>query len=194
MSRRSSSIVPTVTGLNDSGYLAAAPADGSVTGSTISRSCRRSRPAREDPPVPTDPGALVDRLEITETLCRYATALDARDYDSLRTVFADDVAATYGEREPMHGVDAVVDWIAGYGRQQAWQHHLVSVYRVSVDGDAATALTYVTATQAASADPDAINTTHGRYHDSLRRIDGAWRITQRRMEVVRRFSRNVSGG
>jgi SnoaL-like domain len=142
--------------------------------------------------VPTEPGALVDRLEIAETLCRYASAVDARDYDLLRTVFADDVEATYGEHAPMHGVDEVVDWIAGYGRQQAWQHHLVSVYRVSVEGDAATALTYVTATQAASADPEVICTTHGRYDDSLRRVEGAWRITQRRMDVVRRISRNIS--
>lgn len=134
---------------------------------------------------------MVDRLEIAETLCRYASALDARDYDLLRTVFADDVEATYGERAPMHGIDEVVNWISGYGRQQAWQHHLVSVYQVSVDGDAATALTYVTATQAAAADPDVVSTTHGRYDDSLRRIGGAWRITHRRMDVVRRFSRNI---
>ena len=143
--------------------------------------------------MPTNAGPLVDRLEIAETLCRYASALDARDYDLLRTVFANDVEATYGGREPMIGIDEVVDWIAGYGRQQAWQHHLVSVYRVSVDGDEATALTYVTATQAPSADPNVVSTTYGRYHDSLRRSGDAWRITQRRMDVVRRISRTESG-
>jgi hypothetical protein len=142
--------------------------------------------------MPTEPGTVVDRLEIAETLCRYASALDAQDYELLRTVFADDVEATYGGREPMHGADAVVDWISGYGRQQAWQHHLVSVYRVSVDGAEATALTYLTANQAAAAEPNVVTTVHGRYEDVLRRIEGRWRITQRRMDVVFRASRHIS--
>jgi hypothetical protein len=142
--------------------------------------------------VPTDARALVDRLEIAEILCCYASAVDARDYGLLRTLFADDVEATYGGREPMHGADAVVDWISGYGRQQAWQHHLVSVYRVSVDGDQATALTYLTANQAPAAEPHLVTTVHGRYHDVLQRIEGRWRITQRRMDVVWRGSRPVS--
>jgi hypothetical protein len=132
-----------------------------------------------------------DRRQIAETLCRYASALDAKDEEGLRAVFADDVEAHYGRRDAMHGVGEVVDWILGYGRTQQWQHHHVSVYEVHVDGDSATALTYVTANQAPLTDPGLVSTTYGAYRDELRRIDGVWRVSRRSMDVFHRHALRI---
>ena len=68
---------------------------------------------------------------------RYASSIDGHDFTALRSVFADDAAARHGDRDWMTGADEIVDWIAGYARLQAWQHHLVSVYHIDIDGDAA---------------------------------------------------------
>ena len=40
---------------------------------------------------------LLDRQDIEETLYRYASAIDQKDYVTLRTTFADDAVAQYAE-------------------------------------------------------------------------------------------------
>ena len=100
---------------------------------------------------------------IVDTLSRYASSIDGKDFVALRAVFADDATARYGDREWMTGADEIVGWIAGYAEQQAWQHHHVSVYHVELDATArarARTLTYHTCHQAPLADPQ-----HGDGHD-----------------------------
>ena len=105
-----------------------------------------------DPAVQT----LLDRHRIVETLYRYASSIDGHDFAALRDVFADDATARYGDRHWMTGADEIVEWISGYALLQAWQHHLLSVYHVDIDGDEARALTYHTCHQASLADPGSI--------------------------------------
>ena len=50
-----------------------------------------------------------------------------------------------------------------------WQHHLLSVYHVEVDGDDAKALVYHTSHQLFEDDPDSAKLLVGRYHNELRR-------------------------
>jgi hypothetical protein len=84
--------------------------------------------------------ALVDHRRIVDTLSRYASSIDGKDFVALRAVFTDDARARYGDRDWMTRADEIVAWIAGYAEQQAWQHHHVVVYDVDldVDGDGAT--------------------------------------------------------
>jgi ketosteroid isomerase-like protein len=135
--------------------------------------------------------ALLDRAAVTEVLHRYAWTLDAKDYAGLREVFADDAVARYGDRDWMEGGDAIVAWIAGHGREQAAQHHHVSVYLVELDGDVATALSYVTARNHSAADAGAVAISYGSYRDELRREAGGWRITRRQMVVTGREQRRT---
>jgi hypothetical protein len=44
--------------------------------------------------------ALNDRLDITDTLYRYASCIDVKDNAGLRAVLADDLWAKYGKRRP----------------------------------------------------------------------------------------------
>jgi hypothetical protein len=135
---------------------------------------------------------VLDRQEITDTLYRYASTIDTSDYERLRELFADDAEAQYGDRDWMVGAGTIVDWIADHGRDMAWHHHLLSVYHVDIDGDAAKALTYHTSHQVARDDPDAVRVIVARYHDELRRQDGTWKITRKVMEVLWRETRHAA--
>src|SRR5438270_2239105 len=84
--------------------------------------------------------AIQDRLDITDVLYRYASTIDQFDLDGLRSVLHDDLVGQYGNAEPVIGGDAVAAWIADMIAPVVWQHHLLSVYHVEVDGDEAKAL------------------------------------------------------
>ena len=78
----------------------------------------------------------------------------------------------YGNLDPVEGGDAVVEWIGGATSTIVWQHHLLSVYHVDVDGDTASALSYLTSYQEFTHEPDVAKTLVARYHDELRRTPG----------------------
>ena len=79
--------------------------------------------------------ALQDRIDITDVLYRYASTIDRFDHAGLRSVLADDLWAQYGNADPVIGGDAVAGWIGEAIATVVWQHHLLSVYHVEVDGD-----------------------------------------------------------
>jgi ketosteroid isomerase-like protein len=137
--------------------------------------------------------ALVDHGRIVDTLSRYASSIDGKDFVGLRAVFTDDATARYGDRDWMTGADAIVGWIAGYAEQQAWQHHHVSVYHVELDvdgdGEVARTVTSHLCHQAPLADPQQVTVMMGQYHDELRRDGDGWRIARREMTVSWRGTR-----
>jgi ketosteroid isomerase-like protein len=147
-----------------------------------------------------DEGALerlLDRQAIEETLYRYASTIDLKDYATLRTVFVDDVVAQYAGAPEIHGADALVAWIEEMSVDQAFQHHLINVYHVDIDGDVARTYTYHTSHQVKASDPDTDLLIVGRYRDVLHRVDGSWKIAEKRMEVgwmeERHFSQSAAG-
>jgi hypothetical protein len=139
-------------------------------------------------------GALLDRLEITDVLYRYASCIDRRDNEGIRAVFADDLRAVYGNADPVVGGDAVVRWIDEYTAECLWQHHFVSVYHVDVDGDDATALIYHTSHQVFESDPATVHVLVGRYHNELRREDAGWKISKLVFEILWGERRTDSSG
>lgn len=126
---------------------------------------------------------LLDRREIDDILYRYASTIDAKDYAALRAVFVDDVVAQYAGAPEIHGADTLVKWIEEMSVDQGFQHHLINVYQVDIDGDEARALTYHTSHQIRTDDPDHVLVIVGRYRDLLRRVEGAWKIADKRLEV-----------
>lgn len=133
--------------------------------------------------------ALLDRTAVADVLYRYASTVDRKDYAALRAVFVDDARGRYGTRPWVEGADALVAWIAEQGEDKAWQHHLVTVYHVDVEGDMARALTYHTSHEARTAEPDRVREIGARYHDELRRTAEGWRIASKEMEVLWREDR-----
>src|SRR4051812_44651264 len=113
--------------------------------------------------------ALQDRIDVTDVLYRYASTIDRFDHEGLRAVLADDLWAQYGNAEPVSGGDEVAAWIAGMTADVVWQHHLLSVYHVEIDGDRASALVYHTSHQVFYDAPDEAKVLVGRYHNELRR-------------------------
>jgi len=128
--------------------------------------------------------ALHDRMDITDVLYRYASTIDRFDHAGLRSVLADDLWAQYGNAEPVSGGDAVAAWIGEAIANVVWQHHLLSVYHVEVEGDRARALVYHTSHQAFEDSPDTAKLLVGRYHNELRREPGGWKISRLVLEIL----------
>jgi ketosteroid isomerase-like protein len=137
-------------------------------------------------PLSTDAAvrALQDRADVTDVLYRYASAIDAFELRDLRDVLADDLWARYGNADPVVGGDAVARWIAAATATVVWQHHLLSVYHVNVDGDDAKALVYHTSHQVFEDDPDTAKLIVGRYSCELRRDPAGWRISRLVLEIL----------
>ena len=128
--------------------------------------------------------ALQDRFDITDVLYRYASTIDKFDHEGLRAALADDITAQYGNGDPIAGGDEVAAWIGEAIATVVWQHHLLSVYHVEVDGDTAKALVYHTSHQVFEDDPKAAKLLVGRYHSELRREPDGWKITKLLLELL----------
>ena len=128
--------------------------------------------------------AVQDRIDITDVLYRYASTIDQFDLDGLRGTLADDITAQYGNAGSLAGGDAVAAWIAEAIAPVIWQHHLLSVYHVEVDGDDAKALVYHTSHQLFEDDPDSAKVLVGRYRNELRRELDGWKISKLVLELL----------
>jgi ketosteroid isomerase-like protein len=128
--------------------------------------------------------SVMDRMAITDTLYKYAACIDVRDLDGVRSVFSDDAWAQYGNADPLTSGDAIAGFIRDFTVDCLWQHHLLSVYRIDVDGDHATALVYHTSNMAFAADPETNHVLVGRYHDELRRAPDGWKVSKLVFEIV----------
>ncbi len=127
---------------------------------------------------------LVDRLDIQDALTTYATAIDAGDWATLRTVFADDATALYDrDSGVLTGGDTIVAWVQAATADLDWQHHMISVYGVEIDGDEATALIYLLSHQTLHGVPDQIRMMTSKYRNRLRRVGDRWCISALDLEV-----------
>ena len=136
----------------------------------------------------------LDRVEATDTLYRYCSTIDRRDMVGLRATLADDVRARYGNADWIEGADNLVKWIDSASGDTLWQHHLISVYHVDLDGDCASALSYHTSHQMFENDPEVAAVIIARYHDRLGRTSSGWKITEKVMEVLWAGDRRDPGG
>jgi 3-phenylpropionate/cinnamic acid dioxygenase small subunit len=128
--------------------------------------------------------SLQDRLDITDTIYRYASCIDQRDLEGLRAVLHDDIRARYGNADWVEGGDQLVTWIDEMTRDALWQHHLLSVYHVDFDGpDRAKVLVYHTSHQVFAADPDTVGVLVARYHNQVVRTPTGWRISELVFEI-----------
>jgi len=129
------------------------------------------------------PDEPADRQDIGELLVRYASAIDGRDWDLFRTCFTPDCRTDYQDIGVWGDVEGVtqfmVDAHAGMGHTQ----HRISNAAVAVDGDRATARTYVDMVGLSPDGASGVNAI-GWYDDELVRTDDGWRIARRRYRTV----------
>ncbi len=131
-----------------------------------------------------------DKLAVAETVYRYATGVDRRDWAMYRSLFADTVKIDFSsyssdlaEREM-----SADEWIAGvvplFTGLASTQHSMTNPL-ATIDGDIASITMYVRAHHVF--DPtDAASwfTIGGYYEDTLARVDGSWLLTGVRLTVT----------
>jgi 3-phenylpropionate/cinnamic acid dioxygenase small subunit len=125
-----------------------------------------------------------DRQDISELLVRYATGIDRRDWPLFRTVFTDDCELDYGEIGTWQGVDAVTDFMDKTHAMAGHTLHRLTNQAITVEGDDATARTYIDAVIMFGDNQAGVN-AWGFYDDKIVRTTDGWRIARRRFTQVR---------
>jgi len=119
---------------------------------------------------------MTDIEAITDVLVRYATGIDSRDWQLFRTCFVEDSKLDYGGLGSWGSCEAVTRFmeLAHSGPSM----HRLSNFAISIDGDKATARTYV---DAMVYGPGGIGGAHsmGYYDDELVRTGEGWQIRRR---------------
>jgi ketosteroid isomerase-like protein len=129
--------------------------------------------------------SVADRLEITEVLYRYALALDAHEWDKLRTVFTDDAVADFLELGGVNeGLEAITALISGVLSGLDASQHLIGCPVATVDGDTATSTCYLQAQHVFKGAPGGDHfLVGGTYVDRLVRTPDGWRIVHRTLHA-----------
>jgi len=94
---------------------------------------------------------LADKAEITEVMTRYCFAVDFREMEKLRDVFAADAEATYVlsplglEDVHLSGVDAIIEWLSSVlgNLGEPAPRHAMTNFLIELDGDRAKSRNYM---------------------------------------------------
>jgi 3-phenylpropionate/cinnamic acid dioxygenase small subunit len=122
-----------------------------------------------------------DRADIEAVLVRYATGIDRRDWSLFRSIWSEDVDADYGRIGHFRNADEITDFMVASHERMGSTWHRLSNFAIDVDGDAASARTYVHAVlNVDKEDPEAWLDVIGHYDDTLVRTAGGWKIARRR--------------
>ena len=125
-----------------------------------------------------------DEQAIIDVAIAYTWALDTKQIDQLRSVFAPDATAD------LHGVacdglDAIIARIERPLSELDATQHLVGNHQVRVDGDTATHRCHLQSQHVKRGTPGGDNfLIGGVYEDRLARTADGWRITHRTMTAV----------
>jgi len=136
-----------------------------------------------------------DYWTVCETVYSYASGIDGRDWDQLRSIFLDEVDLDFTSYDPTRKIGPVPtdDWVRGikplFSGLAASQHSM-SNPRVALAGDRATCKVYMQAEHVLDhGDDDAWFTIGGQYTDRLERTAAGWQIASVRLEVFWRRGR-----
>jgi SnoaL-like domain len=121
---------------------------------------------------------LLDREAVVDLTVSYAWALDSHRFEELRQVFIPDAtAALIGE---LHGIDAIIERIAGALTPLDDSQHIVANHQVRLNGNRATCRCYFQAQHVRRGVPGGDNyIIAGRYEDEVERTAEGWRIARR---------------
>jgi len=143
----------------------------------------------------TPRGSAEDRLDVAETVYRYAVGIDTRDFALYRSIFAEQVSIDFSSYSGTPAATMTADqWVAGlqslFNGLSATQHSMTNPLTI-VDGDTATCRMYMQAHHVFDPD-DAASwfTIGGYYDDTLVRDDrgpGGWLLTGVTLTVLWRM-------
>ena len=132
-----------------------------------------------------------DKEQIAEVLIRYATGIDSKDWPLLRSCWTDEVDVDYQQLGRFTSADALTDVMRQLHENMGPTYHRLSNFVIAVDGDRATARSYVQAVLMLQPN-DSTNWVDalGHYDDVFLRTPDGWRIKER----VSRTARTLTGG
>jgi 3-phenylpropionate/cinnamic acid dioxygenase small subunit len=122
---------------------------------------------------------LADRQEIADLLARYTAALDTRDWGLLESCFAPEPVFVHpGGR--LEGFPAILDRTRTALTPLTATQHLLGNIVAEVSGDTAQSVCYFQAQHVRVGTPGGETyIIAGRYADTLSRVAGGWKITER---------------
>ena len=137
---------------------------------------------------------IADRLDIQDTMARYARGVDRRDWEQVRQIFHPDAHDDHGEYKG--GVDGFIDWVSQRHAHVAQSMHflgncliefagddkaLVETYYIAMqrlEEDAGPALTLLKEGGGSPSGAVDVNIL-GRYIDQFERRHGNWKVARR---------------
>lgn len=132
---------------------------------------------------------LTDRQEIGDTILKYASGIDQRDWERYRSIFADEVEIDFSSHS---GIPAELmnanDWVDAVSALQngfdATQHTLTN-FSYDIKGDEAVVDVYLTAEHFLTNDQGDNNVALGGYYTHhLRRSTDGWKIYKCKLTVT----------
>ena len=124
---------------------------------------------------------LVDKQKIIDLTIAYTWIIDRGPREKLREIFTED-AAFIIDIKTYNGIDAIIDKIDRTLGDLSASQHIISNQQVSIEGDNATCSCYLHAQHTLHGTEGGENyIMAGRYVDTLIRMDGEWRIAERRL-------------
>ena len=131
-------------------------------------------------------GSPGDIEAIRGVLTLYAKSLDRRDFAAMKRVFTVDATGNYHESGRYQGVDTLSAFFERVLSQCGATQHLLGSMDIRVDGDTATASTYLQAIHIGSKPgfEGRRMTVGGEYRDQLVRTAEGWRIRHRELAPI----------
>ncbi len=129
---------------------------------------------------------IADRIEIDDLLTRYATALDAKDWDLFATCFTPDAFIDYTSAGGIKGhLPAVRQWLTEVMAGFPMTQHLITNRAVRLEGDTATCRSCLFNPMGLPDDGKLMVFFDGAYYrDKLVRTPDGWRIAERIEEAT----------
>ncbi len=123
-----------------------------------------------------------DRIQINDLLTRYTVAIDTKDWKLLDTCFTPDAQVDYTTSGGIRGAyPEVRKWLEKALAAFSMTQHFISNSTVEIDGDKATARTYVINPMGFPKEDGSLHifTVGAYYNDKLVCTDEGWRIAER---------------
>ncbi|MDA8048252.1 MAG: nuclear transport factor 2 family protein [Actinomycetota bacterium] len=127
-------------------------------------------------------GRYDDAAAIRDVIDRYATGVDRRDWEMVRSCFSEDCSADYGHAGKWDEREPLVAWLDQLHRDVGPTMHRMTNHHIDVDGDQASATSYLDAVLKVQHKGFDLLHVLTIYTDRLRREDGEWRIWSRGAE------------
>jgi len=124
------------------------------------------------------------RQDVADLMIRYASGIDRRDWELLRSCFTDDCQADYGDVGAWSSGDEITEWMRVTHEPMGHTLHRISNVAVDTKGGAVSSRTYVDVIVRGPGDVGGAQAA-GFYEDVLVQGADGWKIARRKYTMVR---------